>query len=92
MSASSKKKLRREQEAAKLTEKQLTEQKEAKKLRVYTTAFVVVLAVLLVVAVWVGVNQTITNSGMREKNTVAVTVGEHEISNAELSYSERADR
>ena len=86
MSASSKKKLRREQEAAKLTEKQLTEQKEAKKLRVYTTAFVVVLAVLLVVAVWVGVNQTITNSGMREKNTVAVTVGEHEISNAELSY------
>ena len=86
MSASSKKKLRREQEAVKLTEKQLTEQKEAKKLRVYTTAFVVVLAALLVVAICVGVNQTVTNSGMREKNTVAVTVGEHEISNAELSY------
>ena len=86
MSASSKKKLRREQEAAKLTEKQLTEQKEAKKLKAYTAAFVVVLAALLVIAVWVGVNQTITNTGIREKNTVAVTVGDHEISNAELSY------
>ena len=86
MSASSKKKLRKEQEAAKLTEKQLTEQKEAKKLKLYTAAFVVVLAALLIVAVWVGVNQTITNTGVREKNTVAVTVGEHEISNAELSY------
>ena len=86
MSASNKKKLRREQEAAKLTEKQLTEQKEAKKLRVYTTAFVVVLAALLAVAIFVGVKQTITNTGLREKNTVAVTVGEHEISNAELNY------
>ena len=40
MSASSKKKLRKEQEAAKLTEKQLTAQKEAKKTSLYTTAFV----------------------------------------------------
>ena len=86
MSASSKKKLRKEQEAAKLTEKQLAEQKEAKKVKLYTAVFAVVMAVILVVAIWVGVNQTITNTGVREKNTVAVTVGEHEISNAELSY------
>ena len=86
MSASSKKKLRKEQEAAKMTEKQLTAQKEAKKTRIYTTAFVVVMAALLVIAIVVGVNQTITSSGIREKKTVAVTVGDHEISNAELNY------
>ena len=86
MSASSKKKLRKEQSAAAMTEKQLAEQKEAKKLKVYTAAFVVVIAALLVVAIWVGVNQTVTNSGIREKNTVALTIGEHKISNAELSY------
>ena len=86
MSASSKKKLRNEQEAAKLTERQIAEQKEAKKLKLYTAAFVAVLALLLVIAVVVGVNQTITNTGIREKNTVAMTVGQHEISNAELNY------
>ena len=86
MSASIKKKLRKEQAAAKLTEKQLAEQKEAKKLKLYTTAFVAVIAIVLVIAVVVGISQTIANSGIREKNTVALTVGEHEITNAELSY------
>ena len=86
MSASSKKKLRKEAEAEKLTEKQLTEKKEAQKIRAYTTVFVVVLAVLLVIAVVFGVNQTITNSGVREKNTTALTLGQHELSNAELNY------
>ena len=86
MSASSKKKLRNEQNAAKLTEKQLAEQKEAKKLKLYTTIFVAVIAVMLVIAIGVGVSQAVSNSGIREKNTVAMTVGEHEISNAQLSY------
>ena len=86
MSASSKKKLRKEQDAAKMTEKQLSAQKEAKKTKLYTTAFVVVMAVLLVVAITVGVTQTITNSGIREKNTVALTVGDSELSNADLNY------
>ena len=86
MSASSKKKLRREQEAAKLTERQLTEQKEAKKLNLYTTLFVTVLSLLLVIALAVGIFTTVQNSGVRERNTVAVTVGDHEISNAELNF------
>ena len=86
MSASSKKKLRNEQEAAKMTERQLAEQKEAKKLKLYTAAFAVVLALLLVIAVSVGVTQTISNSGIRENKTVAMTIGGHEISNAELNY------
>ena len=86
MSASSKKKLRKEQEAAKLTEKQLTAQKEAKKTKLYTTAFVVVMVAILVVAVTVGVSQFISNSGIRERNTTAMTVGEHKVSNADLNY------
>ena len=86
MSASSKKKLRKEQEAAKLTEKQLTAQKEAKKNHLYTSLFVVVMAVILVIALVVGVKQTITNSGIREKNTTALTVGGHELNSVEMNY------
>ena len=86
MSASSKKKLRNEQQAAKMTEKQVAEQKEAKKLTLYTTIFVVVLAVMVVFAIAIGVTRSITNSGVHERNTVALTVGDHEISNAELNY------
>ena len=86
MSASSKKKLRNAEQAEKLTEKQLIEQKEAKKLKLYTTLAVVILIALVVFAAYVGISRTITNSGIRERNTVALTIGEHEISNAELNY------
>lgn len=86
MSASSKKKLRKEQESAKLTEKQITAQKEAKKLNLYTIGFAVVLVALLVIAVTVGVTQTITNSGVREKNSVAMTIGNHEVNSVEMNY------
>ena len=86
MSASSKKKLRKAQEAEKMTEKQLAEQKEAKKLKLYTTIFVVVLAVMVVAAIWIGISTTVTNSGIRERSTTAATVGDHELSNAELNY------
>lgn len=86
MSASSKKKLRKEQESAKLTEKQITAQKEAKKLNLYTIGFAVVLVALLVIAVTVGVTQTITNSGVREKNSVAMTIGDHEVNSVEMNY------
>ena len=86
MSASTKKQLRKAQEAEKLTEKQLAEQKEAKKLKLYSTIAVVVLAALVLFAAVYGVNQAISNSGVRQRSTVAMTVGEHQISNAELNY------
>jgi len=86
MSASSKKKLRKEQEAAKMTEKQLNAQKEAKKNSLYTTAFVVVMVAILAIALVVGVKQTITGTGVREKNTVALTLGEHELNSVEMNY------
>ena len=86
MSASDKKKLRAAERAEKMTEKQLAEQKEAKKLKTMTTVFVVVLAVMIVFAAVTAVTKTIEGKGIREKNTVAVTINDHEISNAELSY------
>lgn len=85
MSASKKKKLRSE-ESGKLTERQRNEQKEAKKVKVYSIAFVAVLVLMIGFAIGVGVNRSIESSGVREKNTVAVTIGEHELSSAEFSY------
>ena len=86
MSASSKKKFRKEQEASKMTQKQLAAQKEASTTRLYTIAFVCVLVLLLAVAIFVGVRQTIKNSGYYEKRTTAVQIGDHSVSNAELNY------
>jgi len=86
MSASSKKKLRNEQNAAKMTERQLQEQKEAKKLKIMTAGFTAVLAVILVVAIVFAAVQFVTTSGIREKNTVAANIAGTELSNAQFNY------
>lgn len=86
MSASSKKKLRKAENAELLTEKQRTERQEAKKLKLYTTVFAVVLALMVVFAAWTMISNAIETSGIKERSTVAVTVGDHDISNAELNY------
>lgn len=86
MSASSKKKLRKEQVAAQMTERQIHEQKEAKKLKIYTAVFTAVLALLVVLAVVFGVSKFISNNGIFERNTVALTIGEHKLTNADLNY------
>jgi len=86
MSASSKKKLRKEQNSAQLTEKQLAEQKEAKKLKTYTTAFVAVIAVVVCAALLTMGVTAFVNSGILERSTDAVTIGSHTLSNAQLSY------
>ena len=86
MSASTKKKLRSAEQNEKLTERQIAAQKEAKKLKIYTASFIVVTVILLVIALTVGVMQIIDNSGIRQKNSVAMTVGEKEISATEMSY------
>ena len=85
MSASKKKQLRSEG-AEKLTERQILEQKEAKKVKLYSIGFVVVLVALIAVAVWAGVSRSVTASGVHERNTIAATVGDHQLSNAELNY------
>ncbi len=90
MSASSKKKLRNEQAAATLTERQLAEQKEAKQVKAYTIGFVAVMVVLVAVFLvsmfTTAIPNYIRSTGYYEKNTVAMTIGDKEISNAELNY------
>ena len=86
MSASAKKKLRKEQNAAQLTEKQLKEQKEAKKLKIYTAIFVAAIAIVLVVGIVLGATGYYKNAGIAEKKTVAAVVNDYEINSVELSY------
>lgn len=86
MSASAKKKLRKEETAAQLTEKQLKEQKESKKLKTYTTIFIVAIALVLVAGLIIAGTTFYKNSGIKEKNTVAAVIGDHEINGVEMSY------
>lgn len=86
MSGSSKKKLRNDNAAGKLTERQQYEQQEAKKLKLYTAAFAVVLVLLIAVAAYAGITNAIEASGVHQKNTVAATVGDHKLSSVDLSY------
>jgi len=85
MSASRKRQLH-EEKAAKLTEKQLQAQKEAQKLKLTSAIFVGAISLILVVALVVfGVN-TYRGSGISERNTDALVIGERTISAAELNY------
>ena len=84
MSASNKKKLRNEQKAAALTEKQNQELKEAKKLKAYTLTFAV--AMVLIVAIVIGVTVTPLIQATLRRNTHAVTIGEHELTADDLTY------
>ena len=87
MSASSKKKLRSAEQAMQLTERQRTEQKEAKKLKIFSIVMVAVMVLMVVFAVSIVASKVITkaNLGKNQRETVAVTVGEHEISAAEFN-------
>ena len=86
MSASDKKKLRKEQNAAVLSEKQRHAQSEAKKLKIQTIAFVVAMVLVVCVALGYLGYRFITKSGIIEKNTHAATIGSHELNSVELSY------
>jgi hypothetical protein len=86
MSSSSKKKLRKEQETAQLTQKQLKEQAEAKKLKQMTVIFAVIIALVIAAAVAVLSIRAYNNSGIRERNTIALKVGDHDITTAEFNY------
>ena len=86
MSASNKKKLRKEQYAEQMTERQKQAKSEAKKTKIATVSFIIVLA--LIVAVFVGslVMNVINNSGIIEKNTIAATVGSHKLNSVMMNY------
>ena len=86
MSASDKKKLRKEQEAANLTEKQLTQQKEDKQLKNATIAFAAVMILVIAIVLGSTAMNWYDNSGIPARSTTALTVGEYELSNADLNY------
>ena len=86
MSASSKKKLQKEQKAAMLTEKQMKEQKEAKKLKAYSISFVAVILVVAIVAVALVSVKGINSSGLIDRFTTAAIVDGNKINSVELSY------
>jgi len=86
MSASDKKKLRKEQRAAQLTERQMKEQSEAKKLKVYSTVFVVAIIVVAVVALSVMAVTAVNRTGVIDRNTTAMYVGDEAVNSVELNY------
>ncbi|MBQ7415575.1 MAG: peptidylprolyl isomerase [Oscillospiraceae bacterium] len=84
MSASSKKKLRKEQNAAAMTEKQQAAAKEAKKMKAYTITFWVVLALCVALVAGVALKAPVT--GVMARMTTALVVGDHDVSAVELNY------
>ena len=65
---------------------QQAERKEAKKLKIMTATFVTVVALVLVIGlVSMGLN-LFNNSGIVERSTAAMTVGEHKLNSNELNY------
>ncbi len=86
MSASDKKKLRKEQAAAAMTEKQEQAKKEAKKLKIMTISFVAIIAVVLVCFGWMLVDSYLKVNGVLEKKTIVAVVEGKELNTVEFSY------
>lgn len=86
MSASNKKKLRKEQAAELLTEKQRQEQAEAKKLKIYTVSFLSALVLIVCAAAIILGVRFVNNSGIFEKSTIAAIVDGKELNTVEMNY------
>ena len=86
MSASNKKKLRKELELDMLTARQKQEQAEAKKLKNYTIVFVTIMALVAVIAIGSLIVGEVNKSGVFEKNTIAASIGDEQLNSVQLSY------
>lgn len=86
MSASSKKKLRKEMAAAKMTERQQREKAEAKKLKRISVAFTVIMIAVALIAGSILVTRAVNQSGIIDRNTIAAVVGDHELTSVQLNY------
>jgi len=86
MSASSKKKLRKELEAARMTERQEKERKEAKKTKLYTVIFSAIMAAVILVILIAAPYNCAKSDGYFTKRTIAAVTGEHELNSVEMSY------
>lgn len=86
MSASDKKKLRKEQSAAAMTEKQQQAQKEAKKVKIMTISFITVMALVFVAFGCIMVSNYLSVNGVLEKNTIVANIGGYKMNTVEFSY------
>ena len=86
MSASKNKKLRKEQNASKMTGRQAEAQKEAKKLKRYTVTFVSVMAIILVIAIGILTVRGVIQSGRLQSGSIAAEIGDNKLNAVELSY------
>ena len=84
MSASSKKKLRKEKDMANLTEKQLAAKKEEQKLKVYTASFWIVLALCVSLVAGLALRGPVI--GMASRLATGALVNDEKISAVELNY------
>lgn len=86
MSASSKKKLRKELAAEMLTEKQQQAKKEAKKLKAMSISFVAIMLVIAIVFSAVLIGNGINRSGYFYKKTIAATVNGKAVNSVQVNY------
>ena len=86
MSASDKKKLRKEERVPAMTEKQQQAKKEAKKLKTMTITFIAILAVVVVAFGWMLVDSYLKVNGVLEKKTIVATVDGTDLNTVEFSY------
>ncbi len=84
MSASSKKKLRKEQNQVAMTQRQKKEQQEARKLKAYTLTFAIIM--VLVVSIVFGAAVTPVIEGIVHRNSTTVKIGDHKLSATDLNY------
>jgi len=84
MSASDKKKLRKELNAATMTERQKKENKEAKTLKAYTFTFIILM--VLVVAIFLGITLRTPVTGLINRATTAVVIDDQKLTTVELNY------
>lgn len=69
-----------------MTERQKQAKSEAKKTKILTASFIVVMALIVIVFVGSLVMNLINNSGIIEKNTIAATVGSHKLNSITMNY------
>ena len=86
MSASSKKKMRKEQNASAMTEKQQAANIEAKKLRRMTISFIVVIALIFGAFAYITVDGILTKNAVFEKSTIIANVDGHDLNLIDFTY------
>ena len=86
MSASTKKKLRKEAAATMLTEKQKAELAEAKKTKAITISFIAIMLVVVLSAAAILTVRGVNNSGVIERNTIAAVINGENMDSIQMNY------